>query len=247
MQTLTYENIQKYIGSKMYSWSPTTIKSERAKLAKVASLLGEATNLSEVATEAIYEALKANYSPYSLKQVMIRLGEVEAFLNNTTKIKSWIKANSRLFRGVYERKAVSTSFEDAATALEAMPESKAKALAKWILNTGARSTEALNFDSETNTVMGKGERIRHVLVMDTKLKYPEAHGLTYIQFYRELKAHTGLTPHALRKLFATRLANSGASVQDLLYLLGWTNIQTASLYLQPRKEEALRELFNKHG
>jgi len=51
----------------------------------------------------------------------------------------------------------------------------------------------------------------------------------------------GLTPHSLRKLFATKLVTSGMTLPDVCNVMGWSSMQTAMSYLQVSNETKLED------
>ena len=65
----------------------------------------------------------------------------------------------------------------------------------------------------------------------------------FAYYRRKLGFSSFLTPHSLRHYFATRLLSSGASLNDVSYLLGHANSWvTASIYIHPQREQANAQL-----
>lgn len=229
--TFTQEQVQQYINSKAHAWAPSTLRSELARLRKALPFL-RATPIDS------YQALQAECSPYSLKTLFIRLGELERATYGTDNYKQFMRSHANLFKNAYKPKKVAFTFKEALELLEqaltGTPELQA---AKLMLSSGLRVHEALKYDG-SGSVVGKGAKKRPVFSKTHDI----VNGKTnYFRVYRKL-AKIGLKPHDLRKLAATQLASSGeVTAADLLEVFGWSNIQTATNYLQPSKERELQE------
>lgn len=217
--------ITSYIQSKANAWSASTLRSEHNRLLAVSCSLS-------LTAEAFYLRYKSVYTPYSLKTLMIRVSKFKEFQGDFS-YKAFMQSNARLFRYVYTFKAVGITYEDALSKIKTIEHPETRQIAILMLTTGMRIHEALKYDG-SGTIIGKGGKPRRVFSATAAPK-----NLTYIQVYREL-TRIGLKPHDLRKLAASKLAVSGLSEADLMEVMGWNNIQTASKYLQPLLEDRLK-------
>lgn len=224
--------VDQYLESKALAWSPSTMKSERARLAAVVEVL-EVAGLDPA---AVYKKLADKYKPYSLKTTFIRLAafELEAF--GTANFSAFNRTHSRLFKHAYLPERLKLDFQEAVAKIELLQDPAIKAKAKELLYSGMRYTEST---TETDgIVVGKGGKKREVFKPDTDVKYDG----TYIKFWRALRK-VGLKPHTLRKLRATNLVEHGASLPDLMEIMGWSSLNTASSYLQPKRKAQLAQLM----
>jgi integrase len=228
MLTKSYK-IQPYLDSKEHSWAPTTHTTERSRLQHVARLLGGTVDeMPAVEPTVLINALKRlGYTVYATKTTLIRVGELYAF-NGDTSVKDWLKQNSRVFKAAYVPRKASMSFADAVQAIERLPTPQMQAFARGLLVSGLRISEAFKADLANGTVVGKGNRVRAVPNAEMVTATP---GCSATKFRDELRK-LGLTPHMLRKIAATRAVELGAREADLLAIFGWTNMQTASYYVQ---------------
>lgn len=229
MSNYTIEQVQNYISSKALAWSPSTQRSELARLRKVLPSL-------QASPLATYQVLQPLYSPYTLKTLFIRLSEFMQFIDgDALKYKEFTRSHSNLFKNAYTKKQVGVTYDEALTLIDQALTGPEQQAAKLMLFTGLRIHEALKYDG-TGTVIGKGAKLRPVF---SKLTITEQ--TNYFRIYRKL-AKVGLKPHDLRKLAATRLAASGElNEADLMEVMGWSNITTASNYLQPARKALLNE------
>lgn len=224
--------IEKYIEDKKYAWSPTTCRSERHRLNAVCDVLdGNPDSLfNHVIGLAPYTRVTLWTRVVSFWDYLIE----EGIKDGPNPYRTFRKKNAKAFKNCYAPKLPTFGYEEARQAIEriARPESKAKAL--QLLEGGLRYAESLTL--EGGEVTGKGGKKRKVFVDGVTF------GISYRTFLRDLK-DVGLTPHLLRKLQATRLAQKGATEADLCAVFGWASFQTARVYVAPRKEERLRELL----
>lgn len=228
--------INKYIESKALAWSPSTMKSERARLGAVVEVL------SKVGLDpaALYEELVKTHKPYTIKTLFTRLSNLELEVFGTAKFKTFKSTHARLFRNAYKKERVQLTMSDAVARINQLKDPAIKAKAFELLYSGMRYTESTTL--KDGTVVGKGGKVRTVFVPITNhdMRYTG----TYMAFWRALKA-VGLKPHTLRKLRATNLIEQGASLPDLMEIMGWSSVQTASIYLQPKRQEELKTLMTK--
>lgn len=218
--------IEQYLESKKYAWSPSTIKTVRAKLNSTKHLLNRKP-------EEAFEELSKKYSTYTTKQYLIILGGYDGWKSNSDRFGRFVRDNKRLFRSAYKKRKVGLSYEEAARAISAIQDDETRRTCEFLLRSGLRISEAY---CATSTVLGKGNKTRSVFV-----KAPRR--LASQSKVRRALAVVGLRPHDLRKLCATRLVEKGVSPQDLCEIFGWSNIQTAYHYLQPSHDDKLKELM----
>jgi hypothetical protein len=227
---LTKEHVTKYINSKGGSWSPSAIKSEHARLRVALSLIN-------LGAKGLFEEGSKKYAPYTLKTLFIRAGELweHHFPEAPNQFKVYLKEQALQFKNAYQRQQVGLTFEEAVKRIASIERLEVRKLAAFMLHSGLRSEEALKYDGTSGFVIGKGGRPRPVL---TKMPYPVGHKLTHSILHKEL-AKVGIKPHDLRKLCATRLVDGGFREADLLRVMGWTNMQTAAIYVQPMMDQQL--------
>jgi len=226
------ELINQYIEDKKFAWSPTTIKSERARLNSVIHLLdGNPEHLW----------LNIQYlRPYSRLTLWTRTVDYWTFVkpNEVNPYETFRKKNSRLFKHVYQPKEVGLSFEEAVEAIKKISNTNDRTRAFQILSSGERYSEAVQ---KGNNVVGKGSKVRSVFRLpDSKATSSRS----YSSLRRSL-ASVGLRIHSLRKLCATRLVKEGMNEADLMKVMGWSSILTAKAYLQPKKDEQIKNIFSK--
>lgn len=228
--------IQKYIESKKLAWAPTTLRSEAHRLNGVAAYLNSEPN-------ALWDAL-AVQKPYSRLTAWTRVVDYYEWLReeglvNDNPYKAFKKKNARLFKHVYQPKTPNLSFAEAEKKLSLLdPVHGAKAL--QLLHGGLRYTESLTL--KNGEVVGKGSKRRKVFV-NAQPNYQ----YSYRSFLRALNG-VGLTPHMLRKICATTLAQKGLKEADLCEVMGWSSFNTAKAYIAPLKQDALAAVFKSiHG
>jgi len=180
--------------------------------------------------------------PYTRAQAFRRVASFwswcvdRGYINGPNRYSRYIEDNARLFdqKVVYKRKRIGTAFDEAKARIEQMANPGFRKLALELLGSGARYTEFVT--REGNQVHGKGDKQRTVFVPAVEGPAMEK---SYDSFRRALKAATGLTPHNLRALAATRLAEGGLNEFDLCKVFGWDDINTAKYYVQPRRDAEL--------
>lgn len=219
-------NLKAYIESKKYAWAPSTLRSEQHRLTAVAGWLG-------LPPAQFYEQATLKYKPYTVRTLMQRVAQLKEWQGDVSYTK-FIRDNARLFKNVYTKKLVALTFEQAKTAIEGLQESPEKQACLLMLTTGMRIAEALTYDG-SGRIIGKGAKAR------TIYSNMRVEGKTdYTSVYRTLKT-IGLKPHDLRKLAASQLAANGFKEADLMAIMGWSNIQTASNYLQPMVQSEMQK------
>lgn len=225
---MSNSSIEQYIQSNELRWSASTIKSERARLSNLP------TSWMTAPPAAVYKQLTArDLSAYTIKTMFIRMSAFYSFLhpNESNPFKEFMRSHANLFKFAYKKRSVNVTFEQAAARIEQIADERDRLKARQLLASGMRYTESCaTFDGEH--VFGKGRKPRRVHVPEA-LKLIQ--GRSYSSLYRSLKK-IGLTPHALRKLTATKASKLGASPATLMAMFGWSSMQTASAYLQAENE-----------
>jgi site-specific recombinase XerD len=225
--------VNKYIESKKLSWSESTVKSEQSRLKHASDM-----TLGPVAH---YLKLKDELKPYALKTTFIRLSDFmqwqidEAIIQGPNTYKTFMKKNAKLFKGVYEKEKIEIGFKEAVQRIKGIADTEVREKAIQLLSTGMRWTESFTLD-DLGMVTGKGNKRRRVF---------NKQAVEFIQskssFARKLFRATGLKPHGLRKLFANEMVKRGFSSADLMQVMGWSDISTATSYLQAKKDDELAE------
>ena len=230
----TTEQVNQYIKSKQGSWAATSTRSESSRLHTILAFL------SMTDAEKLYSQLAAaGKLPYTIKTTFIRVGDFFEYCypSHPNPYKDLLKRDSKRFKNAYIPERLAVNFNDAKEKISEMKDERCRKLAYFILHSGLRAREALSYSgSDSGWVMGKGARMRRVF--NSELAPVRNEGVTYLTFYRSLRA-VGLKPHTLRKLAATEMAKGGLKEADLLHVMGWSSMQTASIYLQPTNDAAL--------
>jgi integrase len=232
------ELVDKYIESKSFAWSPSSQRSERSRLRASAHLI-------DVDPRDVFGTLRATKNSYTVKTTFIRLGEFYEFLltvgnrNGLNPFKLFMREHAQLFKNAYEKERLSVDYEEAKAKIAQIENLSSRAKALELLASGARYAESLT--QIEGYITGKGGKRRRMFL-------PEGVSAadfrrSYSAFRRDLQ-RVGLKPHTLRKLAATRFVEMGAREADLMQLMGWSSIVTASSYLQSKKDEQLSVLVN---
>lgn len=224
---------KQYLASRKGAWAKSTMESESSRLAALLPALdGNPLRL--------WTHLLATAKPYTRTVAWTRASCFWAWLiqeghkSGPNLYDKWRDENAQAFKNCYERKKVPLNWDEAKEAIATIADPSLRHHAEFLLSTGLRWAESIQSNER---VLGKGGRSRVVYGGGSGTLSQRDYG----RFARSLR-HCGLTPHSLRKLFATRLASSGAQEADLLAVMGWSSIVTAQSYLQPKKDEELRKL-----
>lgn len=226
------QSIDQYIADHRLSWAPSTIKSERHRLYSVAEFLdGDALRLWNN-----LEYLK----PYSRLTTWIRVVDFWTWFKpeEVNPYETFRTKNTRLFKHAYRPKELGFSFRECVERIRHIRNDSDRRLALQILSSGERYSESRQ---SGGTVIGKGSKPRLVYRQETSGR---SEGRSYSSFTRSL-ASVGLRCHDLRKLCATRLVEEGMNEADLMKVMGWSSIVTAKAYLQPKRENEIRAIFNR--
>ena len=235
--------IETYINYHKNAWAPCTLKAEQSRLNAVF------TNYSAaLATpESLYVALLPVMKRYSIKTLFIRLSDFYEWgikrglvIQKENYYKTFLIEYANRFKHVYTPKKVDISYIEAQQRIATISnEYGLRNKAVQLLSTGMRFTESYTLKDEH--VLGKGEKRRRIFNIPVSTGVTP--DVTYWPLYRALKK-VGLTPHMLRKLAATQLARTNKfRPEDLCHIFGWSSIQTASIYLQPKKDSELNNLI----
>lgn len=232
--------IEAYIESKRNAWSPTTLKSEKARLS---NFFLKTSNKTWVSSEDAWKSL-VNLAPYSRVTTWTRLVDfydwtLENDLAETkapNPYKRWRRENQRLFKNTYQRQVPEVSFDQARSLVDSITDESIRNRAKLLLYGGLRYFECDSFSD--SHVIGKGSKRRAVFVKPSGPIYSGP----YKAFWSALR-EVGLKPHMLRKLFATECHRNGLDHFDLCEVMGWASIETARSYVAPKKKEELARII----
>ncbi len=227
--------IEAYLDSKKNSWSESTMKSERARLAAIP------LRLLSSPEQLLLHFKNMGYAPYTINTMFIRAAQLSAFIGGEAAhlLSDYMRNNSRVFRGAYTARTVGASFDATLEAISTRMTGKFRDVALGLLYTGLRISELMSLD-ETGHVIGKGRKFRKVINHEKAVKLLHSE---LPKFRSELRRATGLYPHSLRKLAATRAVELGAREAELLKMFGWSSMQTASIYVQARNIEEIASKF----
>lgn len=224
------EHLEAYLKDHETAWSPTTLKSESSRLRR-------ALSISQVPSE-LYERLLKTHKPYTIKTTFIGLSRLEKWCAERGHIKKsmgfheFVRKHRNKFKHVYDRVPVACTYDQALSRIGELREPY-KTAAMELLKTGLRISEPARVAQ--GCVVGKGGKKRRVFGEITTV-VPKS------TLHAKLQA-VGLKPHDLRKLFATRLAERGAAPADLCRVMGWSSLETAYRYLQPKDDQKIEEML----
>lgn len=221
------ELIAPYLETKESAWASSTWRSERSRLNAVSIYLGKTP-------AEVHKIAKKTMKPYTVKTLFIRLADMESWSKKDYGYRKYLHTHKNLFKHAYHKKEIGVDYETAVEAIRGLPGTDpARAHSLGILRTGCRLDESYRVSD--GIVKGKGGKSRKIFGT-IEVTVPKS------TLSRKLKA-VGLTPHMLRKLCATRLAEKGASPADLCKVFGWSSISTAYRYLQPKDDAKLAALM----
>jgi integrase len=229
--------ITRYINEHSFSWSETTQRSELSRLLAMSSYITKGP-------DALWKHLE-HHKPYTRVTVWTRVSTFYDWLleNGHVKghnvFKAWRRKNARLFKNAYQKERLDITYEEAKKRIETIPDLAIRKRAFEILYSAQRFSESAQHTGN-GSIIGKGGKTRPDF--RPELSGPSYDG-PYIRFYRALK-RVGLKPHMLRKLALTRLVDKGATMFDLMEVAGWSSVQTASSYIQPKNIDRLKKLVH---
>jgi integrase len=225
--------INRYIASREKAWAPSTLKSEASRLSTLASHI-------DGNPERLWTALNG-MKPYARVTAWTRVGDFWRWASDRKLVPAgnpysvWREENAQVFKGAYEPKLPSLTFEQAEEKVAQIANNEDRAQARQLLEGGLRFTESLKVVD--GHVKGKGAKTRKVFVRGVKFQR------SYRSLLRSLKS-VGLTPHMLRKVCATTLARKGLKDAELCAVFGWSSFATAKNYIAPVEHEKLQSVFN---
>lgn len=238
---MNYESIiDRYITEQRHKWSETSIKSERSRLVGCRALLERNATPNQV-LDVYLTRNRGERSLYSAKTLLVRIStlytwmEKQGLRSGPNLFKEFLEKNYR-FRNAYQKESINVTEEVAAEAIRQIRDGACRSWAAYMLATGLRPCEIHTVEAHGDAfiITGKQGKSRTVFVAPPKEGAP-----SYTQLQYELKK-VGLKPKDLRKLFATKLANKGLNIKDVMEVMGWSAVQTANSYLQPKSQEELR-------
>jgi integrase len=230
----TKELIKQYLEAHRLAWSSSTLKSEASRLHSLRGWV-------KVDPALTFEQLSPKYKPYTVKTMFVRMAKLwdwaiqEEKLSAPNPYAKFLKTHRNLFKNAYKKERLDVTFEEARKLLESIRNDAARRKAEQMLTSGLRISEAFGGIQEDGTVIGKGNKSRPYFGRHYK---DDEQKISAEQFRRHLRA-LGLKPHTLRKLFATKLVDSGMPLQDVMHIMGWSSLETARSYLQTKKDEVL--------
>ena len=240
-----FKHVDYYFETYTNRWAETTNSQLRCYFNSLARILPDPTD-----TNATYEILAEKYAKSTVIEVWRILTSYYGFLleqgyyKGDNVFRTWGRRNARALRDNGERtRKVEITFEEAWQRIQEaeIPEHARKTL-RFILNTGLRRHEIHRLSGDSTRVMGKGQKLRSLYPV-SECALPEKVP-SNSELVRHCKKIGVYGPHALRKLYATRLVGLGLEPQDLCHVMGWSNIKTAYTYLQPTRDDKLRGMIS---
>ncbi len=237
------EVIEAYLEIASRSWSLSTQVSEASRLRALLPLLQE----HGFSPDAIYGGLSTQgVGAYTIKTAFIRLSKVYDFVvdlnlvdKHTNPFKSYMKhtaPNKFKTSNVYKPKVVPLTYEQLKVEVDLVADSVLKDTLRFMMQSGLRIHEVYKVQKSIDGnffVQGKGGKMRPVMTAPPAV-------LASKGVVQKTLMKFGLTPHALRKLAATKLAASGMVVSDLQQVFGWSSLQTAQSYIQQTDSNNLK-------
>lgn len=227
--------IEQYLAEKSLVWTESTLRTETSRLTRAQKDdLLDATPL-----EALKKLREAGRGQYTTKTLFVRIANyfdwlVEKGVAADNPWAEFLKKNGQVFRHAYKKETVEETFEGAREKIESIGSKLIRDHALFLLHSGLRISESYNVKPGQKHIDGKGGR-RRPLFAEPPKETCKPHIL------RAALSEHGLKPHTLRKLLATKLVNQDMRPQELCRVFGWSDINTAMSYLQPRSDEQLRE------
>lgn len=235
-----YEELYyRYLEAKDGYWDGATYNSESSKLKTIVRVLRK----SGLRGISFYQELKAEgYKPYTIKSLTQRAASMyewaiknQVASTHTNPFADLLVSSPHLFRNAYKAERLKLDFDEAAQRIMSIPQENVRECCLSMLRSGLRIHEVFIVNKETNSVIGKGNKERFtVWAFPAHLQLPSAAQVRYA-----LKK-IGLKPHSLRKLLATKLARSDMRHMDIMALMGWSSMETATKYIQPMNEDKLK-------
>lgn len=234
MKKLT-EALNNYLSKKAYVWADSTKISASARLTKLLPIL------VSFKAEDLWDYMEDNdMKPYARVTTWIQVINFVDSFSEVNPYKIFREEKSRFFKNAYQRKELKVSYEEARNRIMSIEDSGIRTKALTLLRSGMRLSESYTYDK--GYIIGKGGKRRKVFGDIPE----ESSKVNKNRFVYELKK-VKLTPHMLRKLAASKFVELGMKEADLLKVMGWSSMQTASIYLQPKNDEMLDEMIRSIG
>jgi integrase len=215
------------------AWSPTTQATARAALNKVLPYVNGKP-------EDLWAALQQQ-KPYTRQTTWTRVALFWGWCHPSqpNPYKEWRNKHALAFKNVYQKERVDVTYDEARSRIDKIDDLSIRRRALEILGSAQRFAESCQSNKE-GRIIGKGAKPRP----DFRPELPgPSYDKSYTTFYRALKK-VGLKPHTLRKLALTRMVDKGATAYDIMEVAGWSSIQTAASYVQPKNTDRLKKLLN---
>lgn len=221
-------------------WDSSTYRSESSKTKSIIELIEKAGGFSGV---ELYKLMLAEgYKPYTIKVFFQRAGAMYKFgmsngivPNFNNPYSDFIMSSAHLFRNAYKTERLKLDYDEALIRINTIPNIEVRDFCIALLRSGLRINEAYKINYETSSVVGKGDKERFVVFSYEHKSMPSE------SMVRRELAKIGLKPHSLRKLLATKLSRSNMTYTDICAIFGWSSLATAQKYLQPLKENQLKQ------
>lgn len=225
--------IEWYIDAHKDIWSDSTLRSERYRLLSMSShLTGSVVPLdSFLNSMGSYSRVTYFSRAIHFWDWLIEHGHVAG----VNEYKKFRRDHRKQFKNVYKRKHPNFSYSEVLLRISNIPDRACQEKAKELLQSGMRFSESLTL--KDGQIIGKGGKRRNVFTKPSNVSVP------YHRLYKALRK-VGLTPHALRKVFATELVAKGANEFELTEIMGWSNLNTAQSYVRCDKNK-LESLIRK--
>jgi integrase len=225
---ISIHDINNYIDNNRYRWSANTVRNVSSTLLSIRELLS--------GDPALLERAWGSLKPYSQKTKWIIVSQFWDAYGVANPYREYSK-KMQVLKHAYTRRRVEVDYKAVINLINTITDDRLKSAAMAILTSGVRFCE-LYAESNQGMIKGKGGRIRADMRQGWHhTPYP------YSTLHRKLKKAIGLTPHDLRKLALTRLAEKGATAADLCEVAGWSSIDTAYYYLQSKHPSKLKEML----
>jgi integrase len=227
------EWIDAYLDDKKLAWSRATLRSERHRLNGMAPALKgfDASKLWAYAQEhGAYTRATMFSRAASFYDWLMEEGKIPAGPNP---YKRFRRKNALQFKNVYQKKPAQISYAEAEARIAQIKDEGARQVAQTLLRGGLRFAEYSTFDG--TQVVGKGNKPRRVYLDAAPAACAPA-APSYFRVRRALAA-VQLRPHTLRKVFATAVAEAGADAFTLMGLMGWSNLNTATSYIEASEQK----------
>lgn len=234
--------VDTFIATKKNSWSENTVEASRSRLRALDYTLFDKaekfhTYLVEVRKQKPYTVKTTFITTAAFYQWAMDNGHMPLAPN---KLRAFIDENARLFKNAYQKKPTKLSWEDVVAKIKEIDDKEVRLKAIELLHTGMRWEES--FTLKDGMIIGKGNKARTVHLQPGMQPAPFTR--SYSTFLNHLK-EVGLTPHTLRKVFATQLVKLGGDQFDLMKVMGWSSIQTATSYIESQSSADLMSALHK--